>query len=181
MTHARRLSLALALSLGACTTAQPRLAEPAPALTARAEWAPWLLQASQEAGAGNYAVADKLLTDYGTRYPASPEAAEAMYWRALYKMDPSNPVSAPHDAAVLLEGYLASGTTTHRAEAQTLRRVASSMETQVHPVSPTTTKTDVVKVDDKARDDELARLRDELSRANAELERIKRRLAQPKP
>jgi len=62
-----------------------------------------------------------------------------------------------------------------------LRRVASSMETQVHPVATTTTKTDVVKVDDKARDDELARLREELSRANAELERIKRRLAQPKP
>jgi outer membrane protein assembly factor BamD (BamD/ComL family) len=179
MTYARGLLLALALSLGACTTAHPRLAEPAP--TARAEWAPWLLQASQEATAGNYAVADKLLTDYGTRYPASPEAAEAMYWRALFKMDPSNPVSAPRDAAVLLDGYLASGTTTHRVEAQTLRRVASSMETQVHPVATTTTKTDVVKVDDKARDDELARLREELSRANAELERIKRRLAQPKP
>lgn len=177
--HARALGVALVVALSACATTPPRLAEPSP--TARAEWTPWLLQASQEATAGNYAVADKLLTDYGSRYPASPEAAEAMYWRALYKMDPSSPVAAPHDAAVLLDGYLASGITTHRAEAQTLRRVAASLETQARSVTPTPVKTEVVKVDDKARDEEMARLREELSRANAELERIKRRLAQPKP
>ena len=78
-----------------------------------------MLQASQEATAGNYAVADKLLTEYGSRYPASPEAAEAMYWRALYKMDPSSPVAAPHDAAVLLDGYLASGITTQTTPSAT--------------------------------------------------------------
>ena len=35
--------------------------------------------------------------------------------------------------------------------------------------------------DDKAQSEEIARLKDELAKANAELERIKRRLAQPKP
>ena len=178
MTHARAYSLALILALGACTTAQPRLAEPAP--TSRSEWAAWLVQASQEASAGNYAIADKLLGDYSVRYPASPEAAETMYWRALYKLDPGNPMAAPRDASVLLDGYLSSGTNAHRAEAQTLRRVATSLEAQARPTAPAV-KTEVVKVDDKARDDELARLREELARANAELERIKRRLAQPKP
>lgn len=176
MTHARAYSLALILALGACTTAQPRLAEPTP----RSEWAVWLTQASQEASAGNYAVADKLLSDYGVRYPASPEAAEAMYWRALYKLDPGNPMAAPRDASVLLDGYLASGTTAHRTEAQSLRRVATWLETQARATTPAV-KAEVVKVDDKARDEELARLREELARANAELERIKRRLAQPKP
>ena len=38
---------------------------------------------------------------------------------------------------------------------------------------------DVVKVDDRARDEEIQRLKDELAKANAELERIKRRLAKP--
>ena len=180
MKDARVILLGVALVVGACTTAQPRLAEPM-APTAHSEWGPWLLQASQEATAGNYPVADKLLADYATKYPATPEAAEAMYWRALYKMDPSNSAAAPRDAAVLLDGYLASGTSTHRTEAQTLRRVASALEAQSHVVAPASTKTEVVKVEDKARDEELARLRDELSRANAELERIKRRLAQPKP
>lgn len=180
MTITRACSLALILALGACSTAQPRLAEPAPAPTARSEWAMWQLQASKEASAGSFSVADKLLGDFGARYPASPEAAEAMYWRALYKLDPGNPVSAPHDASVLLDGYLASGITAHRAEAQTLRRVANSLETQARAATPAV-KTDVVKVDDRARDEELAHLREELARANAELERIKRRLAQPKP
>ncbi|MDQ2665945.1 MAG: hypothetical protein M3Z05_08040 [Gemmatimonadota bacterium] len=179
MTHARSFAAALGLALSACATTTPRLAEPSP--TARADWTSWLLQASQEATAGNYAVADKLLTEYEARYPASPEAAEAMYWRALYKMDPSSPVAAPHDAAVLLDGYLASGITTHRTEAQTLRRVASSLDAQGRSVTPAPVKAEGVKVDDKAREEEMARLREELSRANAELERIKRRLAQPKP
>jgi outer membrane protein assembly factor BamD (BamD/ComL family) len=179
MNRVRAGSLALALVVSACTTAQPRLVETTPA--PRSEWSAWLLQASQEATAGNYSVAERLLTDYGVRYPATPEAAEAMYWRALYKLDPSNAATAPKDAAVLLDGYLASGTTTHRAEAQTLRRVASALEAARSTASTGVAKTEVVKVDDKAQTEELARLRDELARANAELERIKRRLAQPKP
>ena len=85
------------------------------------------------------------------------------------------------DAAVLLDGYLATGTTTHRLEAQTLRRIATALDAARSSATPIPAKTEIVKVDDKSRDEELARLREELSRANAELERIKRRLAQPKP
>lgn len=177
--RSRIFAIAFTVAVSGCATSQPRLAEPAP--TSRSEWTPWLLQASQEASAGNYTVADKLLTEYGTRYPASPEAAEAMYWRALYKMDPANSAGAARDATVLLDGYLASGTATHRAEALTLRRVATALEVQGRSTSPVAVKTEVVKVEDKTRDEEMARLREELSRANAELERIKRRLAQPKP
>ena len=179
MTLKRQAALAFALVVSACTTVRPRVAEPAPA--PRSEWNAWLLQASQEASSGNYAVADRLLTDYGSRFPATPEAAEAMYWRALYKLDPSNAATAPKDAGVLLDGYLGSGASTHRAEAQTLRRVATALESTRSTTAVTPPKTEVVKVDDKAQAEEVARLRDELGRANAELERIKRRLAQPKP
>ena len=170
-------SAVVVAALTGCSTGQTRLAEPVPA--GRTEWTSWLLQASQEAAAGRYAVADKLLADFTLRFPASPEAADAMYWRALYKLDPSNGSAAPHDAAVLLDGYLASGTAARRTEAQTLRRVAGVLDARAVAASTTPVKADVVKVDDRARDEEIQRLKDELAKANAELERIKRRLAKP--
>ena len=177
-TYGGRLWCAViaALAVTACGTSQTRLADPIPA--GRTEWTPLLLQAAQEAGAGRYGGADKLLADFAVRYPASAEATEAMYWRALYKLDPSNQAGGPKDAGVLLDGYLASGGTTHRTEVQTLRRVATALETRV--AAPSATKVvEVVKPDDKARDDEIARLKDELTKATSELDRIKRRLALP--
>lgn len=163
-------------ALTACSTGQTRLAEPVPA--GRTEWSAWLLQASHEAAAGQYAVADKLLSDYVVRFPASPEASEAMYWRALYKMDPSNGAAAPRDAAALLDGYLASGTAAHRMEVQTLRRIATALDVRAASAAPAV-KVEPVKADEKAREEEMQRLKEELAKANAELERIKRRLAKP--
>ncbi len=162
--------------LTACGTTQTHLAEPIPA--GRTEWTPLMLQAAQESAAGRYAVADKLLADFSTRYPASVEAGDALYWRAVYKLDPGNSASTPHDAAVLLDGYLATGATAHRTEAQTLRRVATALDVRA-AAAAAPPKVEVVKADDKARDEELLRLKDELAKANAELDRIKRRLAQP--
>ena len=172
----RLLRVALAsLAVGACGTTQTRLAEPMPA--GRTEWTPLLLQAAQEAGAGRYSGADKILADFAVRYPASTEATEAMYWRALYKLDPSNQAGGPKDAGVLLDGYLASGAPVHRTEVQTLRRLASALEVRV--ATPAPVKVEVVKADDKARDEEIQRLKDELAKATSELDRIKRRLALP--
>ena len=166
-------------ALTACgSTGQTRLADPIPA--GRTEWAPLFAQSSQEAAAGRFAVADKLLADFSVRYPASAEAADAMYWRALYKLDPNNGSAAPRDAAVLLDGYLASGTAAHRMEAQALRRVATVLDARAVAASASPAKTDVVRAEDKARDEEIQRLKEELGKANAELDRIKRRLA-PKP
>ena len=171
----RLLRVVLAsISVCACGTTQTRLAEPMPA--GRTEWTPLLLQAAQEAGAGRYGGADKILADFAVRYPASAEATEAMYWRALYKIDPSNLAGSPKDAGALLDGYLASGATGHRTEVQTLRRLATTLETRV--AAPVKVM-EVVKPDDKARDEEIQRLKDELTKATTELDRIKRRLALP--
>ena len=166
--------------VGACSTAQQRLAEASPA---RGESTAMFLQASQEAGAGRYGVADKLLADYSARYPGSADAADAMYWRALYKLDPANQSAAPRDALVLLDSYLSTIATDHRPEAQTLRRVAAALEARAAAAATAAVppKVDPPKAEDKAKDEELQRVRDELAKANAELERIKRRLAQPKP
>ena len=168
-------AVAAGLVMSACGTAQTRLADPIPA--GRTEWTPVLLQASQEAGAGRYTGADKLLADFAVRYPASAEATEAMYWRALYRLDPSNAAGSSKDAAVLLDGYIASGANAHRTEVLTLRRVAAALEAR--PTAAAPAKVEVLKPDDKARDEEIQRLKDELTKANAELDRIKRRLALP--
>jgi hypothetical protein len=139
-----------------------------------------MAQASQEAAAGRYAVADKLLADFTTRYPASGEGAESMFWRAVFRMDPSNPNASTHDASVLLENYLANPSAPRRGEATTLRRVINALEAKPSAVqSATPAKTSADPAPDKAKDDEIARLKDELAKANAELERIKKRLAQP--
>jgi hypothetical protein len=169
----------IVMTLGACGTSQPRLADPVS--TRSAEWTSFLTQASQEAAEGRYATADKLLADFTVRFAATPEAAESMYWRAIYKLDPGNASSAPRDAVVLLDGYLASGAATHRTEAQTLKRVATALDTRPVAASIVAPKVEMVKIEDKSRDDEIQRLKDELAKANAELERIKRRLERSKP
>jgi len=136
-------------------------------------------QASQEAAAGRYGVADRLLTDFTSRYPASSEAAESMFWRAVFKLDPQNPNASTHDAGVLLDSYLANGLAPRRGEAGALRRVVSALEAKPTVVQSATPAKAADATPDKAKDDEIARLKDELAKANAELERIKKRLAQP--
>jgi hypothetical protein len=124
--------------------------------------------------------ADRALTAFAQRYPGSPEAAEVTYWRALLKLDPAN-AAAVRESITMLESYLAAAPAgAHRTEAGALRRLGLALEQRnaalaAIPPAPT------ARPEDKARDDEIARLRDELSKANAELERIRRRLARPRP
>jgi TolA-binding protein len=170
----------VATALTACHASPPQV-EAVP--VAQSEWSATLLQSGDEVSAGRYAVAERLLTEFAARYPASPEATEATYWRALYKLDAANPAAAPRDASVLLDSYLASGLGAHRTEAQVLRHIAAALEARTLASSAATPalaekpKT----ADEKAKDEELQRVKDELAKANAELERIRRRLAQPKP
>lgn len=142
-----------------------------------------IAQAAQEAVEGRYGVADRILSDYAARYPATSEAADAMYWRALYRLDPANPNASAHEAALLLDSYIATKTGTHRMDAPALRRLAGALETRaiVAANSPVTPRSEPLKPEDRSKDEELQRVKDELAKANAELERIKRRLAQPKP
>jgi hypothetical protein len=170
-------------ALAACATGHARVTDPVE--VARAEWATALAIASQESSAGRHAIADKALADYAARYPASGDAAEANFWRALYKLDPANASGTTREAAQLLDSYLALPMIARRTEALTLRRLVTALENRPAPgnasSSATPPRTDPAKPEDKAKDDEIARLKEELNRANAELERIKRRLAQPKP
>jgi hypothetical protein len=133
-----------------------------------------------EARESRTAAAEKALADFAERYPGSPEAAEVTYWRAVLKLDPANAASI-RESMAMLEAYLANAPAgTHRVEAETLRRLGLALEqrnTALAAIPPAVAP----RPDDKARDEEVQKLRDELAAANAELDRIRRRVSRPRP
>jgi hypothetical protein len=149
----------------------------------RTEWVDALAQADREALAGRFGVADRVLADFAERHPNLHESYDALFWRALYKLDPTNGTGTPREAQALLDSYLsASVSVQHRGAATTLRRIVSALERPAPAaVASTSTPSPPAAGSDKGREEEVARLKDELAKANAELERIKRRVATPKP
>jgi hypothetical protein len=147
------------------------------------EWSATLAQARQEALDTRFGVADHLLSDFATRHAGTMEALDAGYYRALFKLDPANATGTVRDAEALLDAYLAvAGPLPMRADATTLRHIATTLErSSTVATSSATAGGSSAAAPTPARDEELQRLRDDLAKANAELERIKRRLAQPKP
>jgi hypothetical protein len=171
-------TVVLALT-GCASTPRPDTA-PTPVA---AEWTTTLAQVAQEVQASRYAVAERLLAEFATRHVASPEAVETIYWRALFRLDPANPAASPREASALLDSYLASPVPgTRRLDATVIRRIAGAMEVRLASAAAGAAAAAAVPTaTDKAKDEELARVKDELAKANAELDRIRRRLAQPKP
>jgi len=174
-------------------------AHPGPPPADRA-WPPTLSLAQAYAARGEFATADSALSTFAERYPGSSEALESTYWRAVYRLDPSNRDLSIGGAIGSLDSYLADTRPhQHTAEARTLRRIAGELDRlnrlagnalaqQIRDVNaaPSTTvgsnetRPDAPKPSpDAAAQDEIKRLKDELAKANAELERIRRRLAQP--
>lgn len=182
MTHSRTRVLrivALCAMVGGCQSLPPQSL--APATSASSEWQATMAQSSQDASAGRYQAAERVLADFAARYPASNEATESMFWRALYKLDPGNTAAAPRDAMVLLDGYAQAPQAHHRGEGVVLRRVAATLDARVVAAVTAPPVAALARPEDKAKDEELLRLKDELAKTTAELERIKRRLASPKP
>ena len=173
---------ALGLSLG-CLTGRGGPERP----SASRDWGQTLAEAEVAAGDHRYAEADKLLADYSHLYPGTDGAVESAYWRGLFALDPNNPDVSPQVAAALFETYAnAGGALPHRREAEVLHRVALRLQTpQSTTVAATATSSSPTSAapdrsaDLKAKDAEIQRLKDELAKANDELERIKRRLTAP--
>lgn len=181
----RRLLLAaLVLSTGACATAMRRSMPP----SAR-DWLEALGTAKADAAQGHYDDADRVLYDFAQRYAGAPEAREATYWRAVFKLDPANRAGSPRAAEEQLQEYLAdTAGTLHRAEARTLLRIASALDSLVErrPVATTSDPlTEEAAATAQQRADELQkevdRLRDELAKKVDELNRIKKRLSDRPP
>ena len=173
----RRLTVAgLAMMLSLAATGcvhRPAFLQPA----AQREWPAAYLAAQTAADHGAYADADKTLADFAAAHPGSPEAAESGYWRAVYKLDPANKDASTRDAIAALDRYLASSPEgTHRGEATTLRRIATQLLSLDRALSEKPDEPTAA-----SRDEEVKKLKDELQATKDELERIKRRLAAPKP
>ena len=202
---ARRVRLAgtalfVALSSGCITVHRPWFMEP----TVERDWDNELLLARVRAAEGKFAAADTILARFATEHPNTRQASETAYWRALFDLDPSNHGASFPSAISSLDAYLSeSGPREHAAEAATLRRIAGHMDelnklaaTALAEARDTSAATKVTATDIRAEvkppvagdvglptaaDLEIKRLKDELAKANAELERIRRRLAQPPP
>jgi len=151
------------------------------------DWDNTLAQAETAAADHRYADADRLLADFAARYPGTQGAVESAYWRGVIAMEPANRDGSPQIAAALFETYSrAGGKLPHQLEAGILHDIAVRLQatgpSAVVVATPTTgssTATPSGAADLKAKDTEIQRLKDELAKANDELERIKRRLTAP--
>jgi hypothetical protein len=121
---------------------------------------------------------------------AQPNPDEALYYRALTYLDTTATAQSLDSAVYFLDRYLASSYKQDHAweavvlrrlviESQELRRVQVALERDGARGRRTETAGgEVARSDDSSR--EIQRLKDELAKANAELERIRKRLANPK-
>jgi hypothetical protein len=188
MTHffgrASRLAL-VCLILGGCGPLRSASSSPSES-DARGDWRTVSTQASQEVQAGRYSAADRLLADFAARHGGTSAAADAAYRRALYRADPANPNASAKEAMAILDSNLATSPQgPRRTDAAALRRLVAALDARPAVVTVNTPSSAPSsapsRAEEKARDEELAKMKDELAKANAELERIKRRLATPKP
>jgi hypothetical protein len=127
---------------------------------------------------------------FGRGSALAPAAAtDSLYWRAVSHLDAANPSGSTDSALHYLNLYLTNNSVQpHRREATVLRQLArdalllARLQAALVQQKPDTVK---VPVQRAGRDEEalreIQRLKDELAKANEELERIKKRLANPKP
>jgi hypothetical protein len=151
------------------------------------DWGEILAQAEAAATDHRYADADRMLADFAARYPGTQGATESAYWRGVIALEPANRDGSPQIAAALFESYNRSGgAVPHRVEAEILQHLAARLQSgglaTVASAAPAISSSGGAgdrSADLKARDTEIQRLKDELAKANDELERIKRRLTAP--
>jgi hypothetical protein len=151
-------------------------------------WARASAVAAAQVGAGSYVAADRMLADFATQYPRTPQALSATVRRALYKADPANQTASPREATALLDSALAMPLdSAGRSDALAMRRITAALEraaalaSNASGSSSSSSDSEGKPDESKSSSDEVQRLRNELAKANAELERIKKRVAAPKP
>ncbi|HJU73496.1 MAG TPA: hypothetical protein VJ717_07105 [Gemmatimonadaceae bacterium] len=150
--------------------------EPAPAPPPISAWPGTLASAVRAANLGRYADADSILAKHARDHAGSAEGIEADYWRALYRLDPFNTAASPREALAALDTYINAGSSSARyEEARILRRVLESLDSSRTQLGVARA---AAESRDRARDDEIRKLGDELEKTMAELDRIRRRLAQ---
>jgi len=187
-------SVLIVLLFTACAELQTVQYNPIPQ-----DWARTRSETRRNIEVGNYHAADRLLAEFARVHPNTREARESAFWRAAYMVDPANSLGSLDGGVAALDAYLANEPEGwYRNEAAILRRTALAAKGLVAGASSAwvpVADTIVVRVTDstaqparRTRDEEIAELRSQLARsraeladANAELDRIKKRLANPSP
>lgn len=172
----RRLLVPAVLFACACAPIN-RLRTPA----YESEWPIAIQRATLAADSGNYVNADRILDSYASRNPRTRQAREIMFWRAMFKLDPGNTKTGSlTEGLAILDRYLAdTATVAYRSEATILKRLAVTTQVlQAKAMTPAVRDTTIVKMG-SSNEAEIAALRAELAKTTAELERIKKRLANP--
>lgn len=154
------------------------------------DWATTFATAQQASLEGDFGRADSALADFRSRRPESPEAREAAFWRAAINLDPANPHGDRALGVRLLDAYLANGGSwPYGPQARALKAAIAAQDSLQQRLESVRAVTDTVRTapDDRAAaakeeetQKELQRLRDELARANAELDLLRRRLTTPR-
>jgi hypothetical protein len=137
-----------------------------------------VVAAQKRAEAGDYPGADLILADFALKSRGTDEATEISFWRALYMVDPSNKTASIPEGLRAIDIYLSTpGAKMYKPQALVIKRTAQSIQAlkQVQ-IAPKITGRDSVYV---TREEEIAALKDQLAKAVAELDRIKKRLANP--
>jgi hypothetical protein len=152
-------------------------------------WTQLMRTTDELAEAGRFGAADSALVAFALAHPGRQEAHEVAFWRAVYRLDPRNPLRHPEAGLQLLDLYLQSDSVHwYRTEARLMRDLAAPTVTAYTPAPPpppgTTPATARIPVRTEAaaiaeRDAEIQQLRERVTRLNEELERIRRRLAAP--
>lgn len=151
---------------------------PAPDLREISLWPATLSDALRAFNGGRNEDADRILREHSARMAGTAEGAESDFWRAMLRADPGSAVGSPRERIALFDAYLAAGSSAPRhVEAQILRRLLETLDSTRTAVL---TLRNLADSRDKARDDEVRRLSEDLDKTMAELERIRRRLT-PKP
>jgi hypothetical protein len=193
------VAVAVSLVIGACARFRTG---PTPE-----SWPALLAGAQAHAASGDFVTADTMLAGYAMRHPGAHESLETAYWRALFKLDPSNPNVSMPQVLSELDAYLRDPRPRdHLVEATTLRRTAAQIDrlnkaaeaaaarekdatkdAANAKAAAADAKADAKTADananaaSDAKDAEIKRLKEELAKANTELERIRKRLATPPP
>jgi hypothetical protein len=196
-----RLAVAVLITGAACARRQAQV-QPEP----HRAWPATLEYVQNQVAQERYHDADSALLAFAMRYPGTHEAGESDFWRALFALDPRNDRHSAADAIRALGGYFDSPAPRMRdTEADVLRRTAvaltalseatavatsaaDSARTQADSVRTQADSARLARVSRDRTHEEVERLRDsldkvvaQLTETNGELDRIKKRLAAPKP
>ena len=171
----RRLILLCAVGLlQACVSRQQRPAEPTPA----EQLIDVVTRARVAAAAGQRDEADRILANFVEAHPATVEAREAAYLRAILRLEAATSRADRDEAKRNLDAYLAdTAIAAHTSEARILRHLLNAVDSASQASdSANTAARQAAAAREEALRKEIQTLKDSLVRTNEELTRIKRRL-----